>query len=224
MPITLLDGIVLGVALFSAVLAMVRGFSREVLSVASWAGSAYAAYKLYPFVLPYAQQYTSSKTVALAGSAGVVFLVALILLSYITMKIADFIIDSRIGALDRTLGFLFGAARGVLIVVVAMMFFNWLVEPTKRPDWINNAKSKPLIDNLGNKLIAMLPDNIDATLLERLKGVMPQKTNEEAPDDGAANDDGTAPDNAAPPADAKAPDATKAPDTTKAPRKNGTNG
>lgn len=180
MPITILDGIVLAVALFSAVLAMVRGFSREVLSVASWAGAAYAAYKLYPFVMPYASKYTDTKTVAMAGSAGVVFIVALIVLSYITMKIADFIIDSRIGALDRTLGFIFGAARGILIVVVAMMFFNWLVEPTKRPDWINNAKSKPMIDSLGNKLISMLPDNIDATLLERLKGAVPSKSNNDA--------------------------------------------
>ncbi len=44
-----------------------------------------------------------------------VFLIALIVISFITMKIADFIIDSRIGALDRTLGFLFGAARGILL-------------------------------------------------------------------------------------------------------------
>ena len=198
MPITLLDGIVLGVALFSAVLAMVRGFSREVLSVASWAGSAYAAYKLYPFVLTYAQQYTGSKTVALAGSAGAVFLIALIVLSYITMKIADFIIDSRIGALDRTLGFVFGAARGILIVVVAMMFFNWLVEPTKRPDWINNAKSKPMIDNLGARLIALLPDNIDATLLDRLKGIMPQKGGETTTAPAPA-DDGSQPADEAPP-------------------------
>jgi membrane protein required for colicin V production len=193
MPITILDGIVLGVALFSAVLAMVRGFSREVLSVASWAGAAYSAYKLYPFVLPYAQKYTDSKTVAMAGSAGAVFLIALILLSYITMKIADFIIDSRIGALDRTLGFIFGAARGILIVVVAMMFFNWLVEPTKQPDWINNAKSKPLIDNLGGKLIAMLPDNIDSTLLERLKGALPSKGGTEAPADEAPATNDNAP-------------------------------
>lgn len=193
MPITILDGIVLGVALFSAVLAMVRGFSREVLSVASWAGAAYAAYKLYPFALPYAMKYTDSKTVALAGSAGLVFLIALILLSFITMKIADFIIDSKIGALDRTLGFIFGAARGILIVVVAMMFFNWLVEPTKRPDWINNAKSKPLIDNLGGKLIAMLPDNIDTTLLDRLKGVMPSKGGDEAPADDTPATDGETP-------------------------------
>ena len=60
MPITILDGIVIGVALFSAVLAMVRGFSREVLSVASWVGAAAAAYFLYPLLLPYAKDYTTA--------------------------------------------------------------------------------------------------------------------------------------------------------------------
>lgn len=170
MPITILDGIVLGVALFSAILAMVRGFSREVLSVASWVGAAAAAYFLYPYLLPYAKQYTSSETVAMIGSAAVVFLVALIIISFITMRIADFIIDSRIGALDRTLGFLFGAARGILLVVVAMLFFNWLVAPQQQPIWVTQAKSKPLLDNLGNKLIALLPEEADATILDRLRG------------------------------------------------------
>lgn len=170
MPITLLDGIVLGVALFSAVLAMVRGFSREVLSVASWVGAAAAAYFLYGYLLPYAKQYTTSDTVAIIGSAGAIFLVALIIISFITMRIADFIIDSRIGALDRTLGFLFGAARGVLLVVVAMLFFNWLVAPAQQPVWVTQAKSKPVLDNLGSKLIALLPENADATILDRLRG------------------------------------------------------
>ena len=118
MPITLLDGILLGITLFSAVLAMVRGFSREVLAVASWIAAAAAAYFLYPLLTPLALKYTSSDKIAMIGSAAVVFLIALIVVSYITMRIADFIIDSRIGALDRTLGFVFGAARGVLLVVV----------------------------------------------------------------------------------------------------------
>ncbi|MDK1375483.1 MULTISPECIES: CvpA family protein [unclassified Sinorhizobium] len=170
MPITILDAIVLGVALFSAILAMVRGFSREVLSVASWVGAAAAAYFLYRYLVPYASQYTSSDTVAMIGSAAVVFLVALIVISIITMRIADFIIDSRIGALDRTLGFLFGAARGILLVVVAMLFFNWLVAPQQQPIWVTQAKSKPLLDNLGNKLIALLPEEADATILDRLRG------------------------------------------------------
>ena len=170
MPITILDGIVIGVALFSAVLAMVRGFSREVLSVASWVGAAAAAYFLYPVLLPYAKDYTTSDTVAMVGSAAAVFLVALIVISFITMRIADFIIDSRIGALDRTLGFLFGAARGILLVVVAMLFFNWLVAPQQQPSWVTTAKSKPLLDNLGGKLIALMPENADATILDRLRG------------------------------------------------------
>lgn len=111
MPITIFDGIVIGVILFSAVLAMVRGFSREILSIVSWGGSAVAAYYLYSLLVPYALHYTADTRIATIASAAVIFLIALIIISFITIRIADFIIDSRIGALDRTLGFLFGAAR-----------------------------------------------------------------------------------------------------------------
>ena len=51
------------------------------------------------------------------------------------------ILDSRIGALDRTLGFLFGLTRGLLIIVVAFLFFDWLVQPKQQPDWVTKAKS-----------------------------------------------------------------------------------
>ncbi|PDT11534.1 CvpA family protein [Rhizobium sp. M1] len=165
MPITIFDGIVIGVVLFSAVLAMVRGFSREILSIASWGGSAAAAYYLYPYLLPYAKKYTDDDRIAIAGSAAVVFLIALIVISFITMKIADFIIDSRIGALDRTLGFLFGAARGLLLMVVAVAFWNWLVDVDHRPTWVNEAKSKPFLDSMVVKLKAVLPEQF-AQMLE----------------------------------------------------------
>lgn len=170
MPITIFDGIVLGVTLFSAVLAMVRGFSREVLSIASWAGSIAAAYYLYPVVLPYAKNYTSDDRIALAASAGIIFLVALIIISFITSRIADFIIDSRIGALDRTLGFLFGAARGILLLVVAVAFFNWLVAPERQPVWVTQAKSKPFLDTLVGRLEAMLPEDIEPQIRARILG------------------------------------------------------
>ncbi|MBB3235243.1 CvpA family protein [Phyllobacterium endophyticum] len=168
MPITLLDGILLGITLVSAVLAMVRGFSREVLSVVSWAAAAAAAYLFYKPVIPFLTPYISNDTIAQIAAAGLVFVVTLIVVSVITMKIADFIIDSRIGALDRTLGFLFGAARGILLVVVAMLFFNWLV-PENQPSWVGQAKSKPMIDQLGTKLIGLLPEDPESTILNRLK-------------------------------------------------------
>lgn len=207
MPITIFDGIVIGVVLFSAVLAMVRGFSREILSIVSWGGSAVAAYYLYPKLVPYAKHYTDDDRIAIVGSAAVVFLIALIIISFITMKIADFIIDSRIGALDRTLGFLFGAARGVLLLVVAVAFWNWLVDEAHRPDWVNNAKSKPFLDSLVVKLEAALPEKLAQIVRTNvIDKIQPEKQQ--------LNEDGTAPSDAAPSDDAPASPA--APTTTPA--------
>ncbi|EPE99146.1 CvpA family protein [Rhizobium grahamii] len=187
MPITIFDGIVIGVVLFSAVLAMVRGFSREVLSIASWGGSAAAAYYFYPYLVPYAKKYTDDDRIAIVGSAAVVFLIALIVISFITMKIADFIIDSRIGALDRTLGFLFGAARGILLLVVAVAFWNWLV-PENRPSWVNNAKSKPFLDSMVVKLQSVLPAEfaqmVRASVMDKIQ---PQGGNTESGDAPASD-------------------------------------
>ncbi len=180
MPITLLDGILLGITLVSAVLAMIRGFSREVLSVASWAAAGIAAFLFYKQVTPMVKPYVESELVAQAVAAGAIFLATLIVVSLITMKIADFIIDSRVGALDRTLGFVFGAARGVLLVVVALSFFNWLAA-TNQPAWIAEAKSKPLLDSLSGKLIAMLPEDAAGDVLKRIKPAV-DATTEPAPD------------------------------------------
>ena len=167
MPITLLDGILVGFTLVSAMLAMVRGFSREILSIASWAAAAAAAFFFYPIVLPYVQPYIDNEKVAMAAAAGVVFVIALIVVTVLTMRIADFIIDSRIGALDRTLGFLYGAARGVLVVAVGLLFFNWLVG-ANAPEWITEAKSKPLLESIGQALEDMLPDDPENSILKRL--------------------------------------------------------
>ncbi|MBB3453813.1 membrane protein required for colicin V production [Rhizobium sp. BK313] len=204
MPITIFDGIVIGVILFSAVLAMVRGFSREILSIVSWGGSAVAAYYLYSLLVPYALHYTADTRIATIASAAVIFLIALIIISFITIRIADFIIDSRIGALDRTLGFLFGAARGLLLMVVVVAFWNWLVAPPARPEWVNSAKSKPFLDSLVEKLKSALPENIQAMLpAEIINKIAPnQQQQQSQPQDGG--DNGTTNDTA-PSDDAPAP-------------------
>jgi membrane protein required for colicin V production len=177
MPITLLDGIVIGFVLVSAMLAMVRGFSREILSIASWVAAAAAAYFFYPVVLPYVVRYVDHDMVALAVAAAIVFFVALIVVTVITMKVADFIIDSKVGPLDRTLGFIYGAARGLLVLAVALLFFNWLVG-TNPPAWVTEAKSRPLLESIGTWLQGILPDDPENSILNRLRG-------EEAAEPGA---------------------------------------
>ena len=168
MPVTVLDIVVIVVVLISAILAMVRGFVREVLSIASWAAAAAAAYLFYKPVVPLVQPYFESKTVGVIVSAAAIFFVALIVASYITMKISDFVIDSRIGAVDRALGFVFGAVRGLLLLAVALMFFNWLVSPP--PAWVAQAKTAPLLKSLGEQLMAALPPDAEEAIMKRIRG------------------------------------------------------
>jgi membrane protein required for colicin V production len=204
MPITLLDGILVGFTLVSAMLAMVRGFSREILSVVSWIAAAAAAFFFYKPVLPYVQPYVDNEKIAMVAAAGIVFIIALIVVSVITMKLADWIIDSRIGALDRTLGFLYGAARGILVVAVALLFFNWLAG-AKAPSWVANAKSRPLLESLGAKLESLLPEDPENAILNRLNPNQPAPAETPpATDAPAAGDDAPALDGSetdAPPAD-----------------------
>ncbi len=169
MPITLLDVILLVVMLISALLAMVRGFMREVLSIASWATAALVTVLAFPKVLPVVQGYLTNDLVAKGVTIGGVFLGTLIIVAIITIKISDMILDSRIGALDRTLGFLFGLARGLVIVVVAFLFFNWLVPDRSQPEWVKNAKSLVVLKTTGEKLMSMLPEDPENTILKRLK-------------------------------------------------------
>jgi membrane protein required for colicin V production len=169
MPITLLDVILLVVMLISALLAMVRGFMREVLSIASWATAALVTVLAFPKALPVVQGYLTNDIVAKGVTIGGIFLGTLIIVAIITIKISDMILDSRIGALDRTLGFLFGLARGLVIVVVAFLFFNWLVPDRSQPEWVKNAKSLVVLKTTGEKLMSMLPEDPENTILKRLK-------------------------------------------------------
>src|SRR3974377_812967 len=110
MPITVLDLILLGVMLISGVLAMVRGFRREVLSIAAWGAAALVTLYSFNKLLPTAKTYFTNDTVAAVVVVAGVFLGTLIVVSVITVRISDMILDSRIGALARTRGFFFCSA------------------------------------------------------------------------------------------------------------------
>src|ERR1700738_1864198 len=169
MPITILDLILLAVMLISGLLAMVRGFMREILSIAAWGAAALVPLYAYAKLLPTAKTYFNNDTVASVVVVAGVFVATLIVVSIITVRISDMILDSRIGALDRTLGFLFGLARGLLIVVVAFLFFSWLVPDKQRPDWVTGAKSRVVLQASGDWLLTFLPDDPENTILKRFK-------------------------------------------------------
>jgi len=176
MPITLLDIVLIVVMLVSGLLAMVRGFMREVLSITAWVLAAAATLYSYAKLLPYAKLYFNNDVVAAVAVVGGVFLGTLLIVSVVTVRISDMVLDSRVGALDRTLGFLFGLARGLVIVVVAYTFFDWLVPDRSKPDWVLHAKSKVVLSSTGDWLKAQLPENAESTILNKLKPRRPGDT------------------------------------------------
>jgi membrane protein required for colicin V production len=180
MPITLLDVFLLVVMLVSGLLAMIRGFMREVLSIAAWGLAALTTLYGYSRLLPTVKQYVNSDMVAAGVTVIGLFLVTLLVISIITVRISDMILDSRVGALDRTLGFLFGLGRGLIIMVVAYLFFAWLVPDRSQPEWVKSAKSKVVLQSTGQWLVSMLPEDPESTILKRLK--RPKPEDQDVPD------------------------------------------
>lgn len=198
--------------LISAVLATARGFTREILSLATWVGAAAVAAYLYFYQPGLLKPYFADELIAKIVLVGAGFLVSLIVLHLITMRIADFVVDSRVGPLDRTLGFIFGVARGVLIAVVAVIFLGWLVLGNNNTGnasfaWLSDSKSLPVLRNFGDSLIAALPPDLEKQVTELL-----QKgrggTEEDASPEDAASPDATPPDDTTDVPENDAPPAT----------------
>ncbi|MEJ2375583.1 MAG: CvpA family protein [Pseudolabrys sp.] len=184
MPITLLDVLLLVVMLISGLLAMIRGFMREILSIAAWIVAALAALAFYARLAPFVKSYVGlGDTATNIIAAAIVFLVTLIVVAVVTVRISDMVLDSRVGALDRTLGFLFGLGRGLLVVVVAFVFFVWLVPEHSQPTWIKDAKSRVVLQSTGQWLESLLPENLDATISDfRQRKRQEQEPADAAPD------------------------------------------
>ncbi len=166
MPISILDLIVIGIVLISGLLAMVRGFTREVLAIGSWVIAGIVAYLAYPQAAPMVMQYIVKQPPLLVNglALGGVFLASLFVSYIITSKLSDFILDSRVGALDRTLGFLFGVARGFLLAVIGFGFFTLLVGDKQQPQWVTDAKFRPVLITSFDRLKSMLPENLDESI------------------------------------------------------------
>lgn len=157
---TLFDGIVIAVLVISSVLALLRGFTNEVLSILAWVVGALAALWFFPYATPVFRGFISPDWLAAVAAAIAIFIAGYLLVAALTVRWADHLLalHEQAAALDRTLGFLFGLARGLLIVTVAYLFFAWLVpNPADQPDWIRQARLRPLVESSAATLFTLAP-------------------------------------------------------------------
>lgn len=135
----------LGVLLISGLLATYRGFLNETLSIVAYAAAAVGAVVFAPLLKPLAHSVVGPDWLATGLSLVGLFLVLLIPLSFISFRISEAVQGSPIGPLDRSLGFVFGVARGLVIVGAAYLVFSLLAPPKDHPDWIKDARLLPVV-------------------------------------------------------------------------------
>ncbi len=156
----IVDLAIAAVLLISGLLAFARGFVHEVLAVAGWVGATIAALAGFPYVAPLAREWIPIRMVADIATGIGVFLVTLVVLSMISHAISRRVKDSGLGALDRSLGFLYGLTRGVVLVALAYMVFAWVTPPGERPEWLRQARALPLIIQSSRLLCGLGPQSV----------------------------------------------------------------
>ena len=168
-----LDAGVVALALISGLLAMYRGFSREVLSIGSWIAAAGAAAYFVFFQKPLAEHISTqmgipSVQITQIGVGAIIFLITLIIVHLITSRISDLVLDSSIGMIDRVLGFLFGIARAYLLVLIPYMGLAAAVEKKdQHPEWVRNSVVIKMIEPAGDQLGAYLKAKVETIMAKK---------------------------------------------------------
>ncbi len=150
---------VFSIVVLSALLAFSRGLVRELLSVAGWVGAAFATLYLFPLAQPVARDLIPMTLAADLGSALLIFLVVLIAFSILSGFITRQLHQTEFKLLDRSLGFVFGAARGLVLLSLGLLLINWAYKPDERPIAVREAKSLPVLAYGADLLRSLVPND-----------------------------------------------------------------
>ncbi len=205
LPVTIPDLVILAVVLASGLLACFRGAVREFLFLATWGGAGLAAVYLYDHTHPLVSQWTGGDPLvaAIANSAGL-FVVALTVFSLLSSAVTRRTASSGFSTLDRSLGFVFGLARGVLVVCLVYLVYGLLTpEGEEKPEWIREARLTPVISQGALLIVGLVPeewglaggdfalDARDAVAADALRSYSDLIDPQTPPDDtGTGNDEG----------------------------------
>jgi len=174
LPVNITDIVVAIVLLVSAFLAYSRGFVQEILSVGGWVGAAFITIYGFGYVQPYAREIIAIELLADLSAGVVVFVVVLAVLSLLTRAISKRVQDSALNALDRSLGFLFGLARGAVVLCLIYLGISWMIPPAEHPAWLKDARTMSVIETGAHWLRSLVPAKTAAEAEQAVSGVQEQ--------------------------------------------------
>lgn len=156
-----LDLIILGVIGLSTLLAFSRGFIKEILSILGWIGAVIATVALFGPARNIVRQYIAEPLLADIAAGIGIFVVTMVLCGMLNHWVSAQVRGNGLGALDRSLGLVFGLVRGSVIVCAAYILMNWaLPNPAERPDMVNQARMLPAVERGATFILTLLPDDI----------------------------------------------------------------
>ncbi len=163
-----MDGVLVLIVLISCIAGFIRGFTREVLGLVSWGGSIYGALYLYPFLVPFIQNYIESPVVATLLSGLGIFCVLFFFLSLLSKGISTKVKGSILSGFDRTLGLIFGIARGWILLGFLFVGAAFLIPFAQWPQEVKQGKIIPISALSAQFILDSLPGSLPR--LVSLKG------------------------------------------------------
>ena len=151
------DIVVAVIIVVCGIIALRLGLVRVVLGLAGWVGAGLATIYGYSYAQPYAREFIGNELIAdIAAGAGI-FVVTMLVLTFISHAIAGGVRDSAFGMLDRTFGFLVGLAIGGFIVSGGYIFSQQVFEMDDNASFYQGAKTLPILKRGANIIASTAP-------------------------------------------------------------------
>lgn len=163
LPFNLVDVGFVAILVISGILAYLRGFVRETLSVVAWVGATFATLYGYRYLEPHARQIVENRMIADVVTAVALFVATLSVLTLAAHFAARKVRDSAAGGFDRSMGFVFGIFRGLVLVSLVFLSATWFWGRQDLPKPLREARTYPLIEGSTEMLLALIPDNARLT-------------------------------------------------------------
>jgi len=152
------DFLIVGIILISAVISIVRGFVKEVFSLASWILAFWVALLFYPHLATLLTDYVATSSIRSFTAFAALFIVTLILGALVNHLISTIVKKTGLSGTDRMLGIFFGIVRGVAIVTLLVLAAG--ATPMPEDDWWQNALLLEHFEKLAIWLQTFLPSDI----------------------------------------------------------------
>lgn len=178
--VNMFDLAVFAILGLSALIAFFRGFVREVLSLGAWIGALVISLYSFPKVAEWLEPQLGSGGIANGLAGMVTFMGSLIGLSILNAFLVRFFKAGKdVGVVDNALGFVFGVARGLLLVSIGFYVMSFFFKESEYPEWIQSAQTRPYVEEVTGWIVKLAPDYL---------GDLEYKSQIEPKDDGPFTD------------------------------------